>query len=179
MPRAAARAVGLPGGLLIKEIATTIVEAVEIPAGDEPPATELMRMETAMAGMDPEAMHDHERPGEPSGFGCPDCHGALFSIQEGGLLRFRCRVGHAWSAESLLARQANDLESALWMALRSLEEKATLQHHMSARALQRGNTMTASRFAQAEQEALNAAELVRKLVTSVDAAHPAPTEEYS
>src|SRR3712207_9263557 len=89
-----------------------------------------MDTETAMANLDPDALHDEDRPGVPSGFGCPTCHGALFSITEGGMDRFRCRVGHAWSPDALAAEQAQALEGALWMALRGLEERAALSLRM-------------------------------------------------
>ena len=123
--------------------------------------------EAAMADMDPTAMHDEERPGTPSGFACPDCHGALFEIVEGSLTRYRCRVGHAWSAESLAARKTVDLESALWMALRSLEEKAVLSRTLGGSAVDRGHDLTAERFEEAADEALRAAELVRDLIAQI------------
>ena len=40
---------------------------------------------------------------EPSPFACPECHGVLLQVKEGGRARFRCHTGHAYSAESLLA----------------------------------------------------------------------------
>jgi len=120
-----------------------------------------------MAELDPAAMHDLTRPGEPSGFGCPDCAGALFKIEEGTMVRYRCRVGHAWSAASLLARQSVDLEGALWMALRSLEEKAALTDDLAHRAGGEGHARTASRFQESAREALHAAELVRKLIAEI------------
>jgi two-component system, chemotaxis family, protein-glutamate methylesterase/glutaminase len=143
--------------------------------GAEP--SELMEMETAMADLDPSALNDPDRPGEPAGLGCPDCNGSLFQIHEGGLLRFRCRVGHAWSPQSLLAEQAVSLEGALWMALRSLEEKAALSRDMSARATARGHDRTANRFADDGQEAINAANLVRDLIARIASGSISLTEE--
>jgi two-component system, chemotaxis family, protein-glutamate methylesterase/glutaminase len=129
--------------------------------GAAPP---LLERETEMAELDPDEMHDPERPGVPAGFGCPDCAGALFQIDDGGLRRFRCRVGHAWSPESLLARQSAALESALWVALRSLEEKAALNRDLQEGAASAGHTITAARFGENADEAWRAAELVRRLV---------------
>ncbi|MGA8531572.1 MAG: chemotaxis protein CheB, partial [Acidobacteriaceae bacterium] len=39
-----------------------------------------------------------ERPGDPSVFACPDCGGVLLEMEQNGFLRFRCRVGHAFTA---------------------------------------------------------------------------------
>jgi two-component system chemotaxis response regulator CheB len=120
-----------------------------------------------LARLDPRAVHDVDRPGRPSGFGCPDCAGSLFEISEGSLLRYRCRVGHAWSAESLLARQSAALEGALWVALRSLEERAALNADLGDRADGRGHDKAATRFRENAHEATGAAELVRQLITEI------------
>jgi hypothetical protein len=71
---------------------------------------------------------------------------------------------------SLLAPQGVALESALWMALRSLEEKAALNLELGRRATQRGHPSSASRFAIGAAEATNAAELVRQLAAGMLAA---------
>ncbi|HEV8164959.1 MAG TPA: chemotaxis protein CheB, partial [Actinomycetota bacterium] len=95
-----------------------------VPEPTDPVAAEL-KAEVELEGFSMEAIGGGN-PGRPSGFSWPDCNGVLWEIQEGGLVRFRCRVGHAWSPESLLTQQSEALEAALWAALRSLEERAAL-----------------------------------------------------
>jgi two-component system chemotaxis response regulator CheB len=174
MPRAATRA-DHPESVAVREIADRVVawlrdvpEDTTVPASAGPTsATSLSDEETLIAQLDPDTMHRHDRPGEAAGLGCPDCAGALFRIEEGGLVRFRCRVGHAWSSESLLVRQTVALESALWTALRSLEEKAALNDELRTRAAASGHDLAAARFAAGADEATRAAELLRGLVADV------------
>ena len=76
--------------------------------------------------------------GEPSGFTCPECGGTLYERRGEKLDHFRCRTGHAYSPESLLAQQAEALEATLWAALRSLEENAALTRRMEKRSRDHG-----------------------------------------
>ena len=61
--------------------------------------------------------------GPASEYTCPDCNGSLVSLGGGS---FRCRVGHAWTRDALLAARDDEVESALWVSSRSLQEKAKL-----------------------------------------------------
>ncbi|MDN4162892.1 chemotaxis protein CheB [Nocardioides abyssi] len=168
MPRSAAAADHVEHVLPVAQMPALLTEVLAaLPPAPEAPPTELMNAEAEMADLDPDTMHDPDRPGTPSGFGCPDCNGALFEIEDGGMLRFRCRVGHAWSPDSLIARQSTALESALWMALRGLEEKVAMNTTLAGRADQRGDHRTAERFRAAADESRGAAELVRALVASI------------
>ena len=167
MPRAAARAAGLDLMLPVSKIPDALADLLADEIGSASSPTDLVEEETALADLDPVSLHDPDRPGTPSGYACPDCHGALFEIVEGDLVRYRCRVGHAWSAQSLVARQTADLEGALWMALRSLEEKASLSRELGARARDEGMGLSAVRFEEASTEATSAAELVRELITRI------------
>ena len=132
----------------------------------EPALSPLLEIETDLALMDGDAMNQAERPGTPSGFSCPDCSGVLFEIRDGELTRYRCRVGHAWSAESLFGEQSTQLDTALWMALRGLEEKAALARELRDRARERGSVLSASRFEDQACEAFSAATTLRRLVES-------------
>ncbi|HST82813.1 MAG TPA: chemotaxis protein CheB [Kineosporiaceae bacterium] len=149
------------------ELLTSLV-GVEVPdsAEGDPDLIRLMETEVSIAELTAESLHESHRPGTAAGFACPDCQGTLFTIGEEDFARFRCRVGHAWSLQSLLAEHRTAVEGALWMALRALEEKAALCIDMSKRAGASGASISARRFIDQATDARAAAELVRGLIAS-------------
>jgi two-component system chemotaxis response regulator CheB len=180
MPRSAVAHARPEHVLPLAELPDLLVKLVreEVDAGSAPPPTTLMRMETAVAELDAQAMSAADRPGDPAGLSCPECSGTLFRIEDGGLVRFRCRVGHAWSPESLVAQQAAAMESALWMALRALEERAALSRDMAARARDRGHPLAGRHFGEDHDDAVRAADLLRKLIADMaTGGHGGPQEE--
>jgi two-component system chemotaxis response regulator CheB len=81
---------------------------------------------------DPSAEPEKQR-GHPSTFICPDCGGVMWELEEEGLLRYRCRVGHAHSAGSMADATAANVERSLWAAVRALEESAELSRRVGRR----------------------------------------------
>ena len=74
------------------------------------------------------------RPDGPaSGFTCPECSGALWELREGELVRYRCRVGHSYSEDAMIAAQGSAVEAALWTALEVLEERSELLRRIARR----------------------------------------------
>src|SRR5262249_31233673 len=67
-----------------------------------------------------------EKQDQPSQFTCPECHGTIWEVEENGEVRFECRIGHSFSPESMAESNDEDVERALWAALRTLEESASL-----------------------------------------------------
>ncbi|HEX2874714.1 MAG TPA: chemotaxis protein CheB [Polyangiaceae bacterium] len=57
---------------------------------------------------------------------CPSCHGSLQETTRSGVAEFGCHVGHRFSLRSLYAEQADQVEFAMWAAIRALEESAAL-----------------------------------------------------
>ncbi len=71
--------------------------------------------------------------GNPSFASCPDCGGKLFEMDENGTTRYRCHIGHAYSEAGLLTGMEVTMESALWTALRILEERKNILGKIQAR----------------------------------------------
>ncbi len=76
---------------------------------------------------------DVTRLGTPSAFTCPECSGTLWELKDGHLIRYRCRVGHAYSAQSMFEAQSEAVETALWVAVRALEESAALSRRIAGK----------------------------------------------
>lgn len=115
-------------GPLVEKLTTE-----DVMADERPGLSDLEIAEDEMAGGGDRGAENQFDPfGELSGFACPDCDGALIALE--GTARFRCRVGHAWTAEALLDAQGGRLERALWTAYRMLEEKAAFAGRLAAMA---------------------------------------------
>jgi two-component system, chemotaxis family, protein-glutamate methylesterase/glutaminase len=167
MPASAVQNVDPDEILKLDEIAPAIARlvATEVPHGIEtaPPATDVS--ENGFAAFDMAMIENpDEHPGQPSGFGCPDCGGALWRLNDGDMVRFRCRVGHAWTSDGLIERQDAALEAALWSALRALEESVALSDQMSRRFEKRSQLALASRYRDAAALGRQRADTIREVL---------------
>jgi two-component system chemotaxis response regulator CheB len=144
-------------GELLMQLAQT-----PVPDKEENAETEFLELEIDMAELEEHPMQEDGHVGKPSVYGCPECGGTLWEIQEADLMRYRCRIGHAYSAQTLLAEQSQALEDALWVALRALEESASLAHRMAHRAGERGSTRSMQQFNEQAEAAHERADIIRK-----------------
>lgn len=166
MPRSAMRYVKTPDFVLpVEQIAPKLVELSKqsvsrVSAGGN---GDLQR-EVDSSKMDQAEVDDPEHPGKPSPFACPECNGVLWEKQEGELLHFRCRVGHAYTENNLAAEQSLGIESALWAALRALEENSSLNMRLADRARGRKHGKVADRFSEVSESKKSQAAALRKLL---------------
>lgn len=101
-----------------------------------------------------------EQLGIPSVYACPDCHGVLWEVKDGNLLRFRCRVGHSYTAETLNVAMAKGTEDTLWASMRALEENADLLRRMASRA----DPRAAARYEEEAETCTNHATSIREIL---------------
>jgi two-component system, chemotaxis family, protein-glutamate methylesterase/glutaminase len=137
------------------------ITAMDLPDAPPPADDSLLDAELAMSDLAPVTTDDLAV--SAAGYGCPTCGGSLFQIVERPVPRYRCRVGHAWSPESLLEEQAIALEGALWMALRALEEKSALSRRM-AQSQNPRHAASGARFLDMAEDAEAAGDTIRRLI---------------
>jgi two-component system chemotaxis response regulator CheB len=150
----------LPLAALAEEL---VALAGESGQGDEVDDQRLVA-EAAMA----DGRHNHpddlDRLGRRSVFSCPECDGVLWELDDDAVLRYRCHVGHAFTADSLWLGQTTLQERALWGAVRSLEEQASLLTRMARRSENDGHQMLAKRFSGRADAARDEARILRGML---------------
>jgi two-component system chemotaxis response regulator CheB len=106
---------------------------------------------------------------------CPECGGTLWHRHDYGAERYRCRVGHTFSADGLMLGKQTALESALWAAIVALEERAEVSRRIARRLEIAGRAARLARYqadsASAEQRAGVLRDLLRDLIQGVDVSY--------
>src|SRR5207244_5633918 len=131
MARSALRSVAVDHCVPVARLGPLLTELSGQPVAAAGPAPERLRREQSVSVGEGNPMDDLSAIGTPSSLSCPDCSGALFEINEGGVPRYRCHTGHAFGPRSLQDAQKESTEEALWSAVRALHEKETLLRKMA------------------------------------------------
>jgi two-component system chemotaxis response regulator CheB len=136
MPLSAIRHMQVDRICTLDEMAKLFVElADDAPPPEGASATEkLMQIENRIAEgiFTVEDWWALEQMSVPSGLNCPICRSAVYELKDHRVLRYRCRSGHAYSAQSLLSGQADAREANLSSLFGALIEEASLAKRMGA-----------------------------------------------
>jgi two-component system chemotaxis response regulator CheB len=164
MPTAALDQV--PGAVVrrARDIGPVLGELTGRPLLDGHRPSDRLVYEVGVSRGDESGIVEFDPPGSVVGMSCPDCSGPLFDLGGSDNPRFRCRVGHAWSPQSLGAAQDDAVERALYAALRALEDKVALSNRIANTAEAAGSARVAARSRRSAQEALNSAVVLRGLL---------------
>ncbi|HET8610566.1 MAG TPA: chemotaxis protein CheB [Burkholderiales bacterium] len=126
------------------EMAQLLVKLSGEDAAPAPEVPEDIRLEAGIAlgrRSDPETT---AKFADPVRLSCPACGGVLSQIRRWPPLRFRCQVGHAYTAEVLAAEQESDVDEAMRVALRIVEERMVLIEKLADDARRNGHHAAAA-----------------------------------
>lgn len=163
MPLSALRHVAVDACLPLSGIAGALARLAAEPAPPTPEIPMDIRLEAAIAAQEHATMSSEAKLGTPSSFTCPECQGPLWEIDDPEVLRFRCHVGHAFTAASILEAQAEEAEAILWRLLRARQQRAELARRMAERE-HAGRPALAARLRARAAEYDADAELVRRML---------------
>jgi two-component system chemotaxis response regulator CheB len=167
MPAAASAAVPHAPSLPVRQIAHWITEQSRTPLiavermdddGMEREVAQFLRQAPSVEG-DP--------TGQLIGLSCPECNGPIFEQRGGTVSRYICRVGHAWSRDSMVDAQSEAVEQALWVAIQRLEERLKLLDRMTRWTEEGGQPITRARYQEETQRTREALKIIRMLQSRI------------
>ncbi len=138
------------------------------PEGRPVPVDSNLKYEVDIASGGRGSMAEMDRIGRRSVFACPDCHGVMWEIEEGELVRYRCHVGHAYSSEIMGLALDENLRQAFGSALRALDERTALARKLEAHAIATGRTTIAESWAAKAREFEAEAGVIRDSIRRTD-----------
>lgn len=114
--------------------------------------------------------HDMEKLyGPPTALVCPECSGPIWESNDGEHNQYRCVVGHVYSPESFVAEEGVAAERALWVAVKTLQERADLLKKLSDKAAAMNQSMSAASFTEKAHESQSHADVIRGILGRFDA----------
>jgi two-component system, chemotaxis family, protein-glutamate methylesterase/glutaminase len=141
---------------------------VRQPAGQPTPVPEGLAYEVDIASGARSSMREMDGIGRRSVLACPDCHGVMWEIEDGELVRYRCHVGHAYSAELMSLALDENLTRALATALRALDERTALAKKLQKQASEAGRPRIAETWERKARELEEEAKVIRDSVRRAD-----------
>ena len=141
---------------------------VRQPEGQPVPVAGAIEYEVEIARGGRGSMNEMDRIGRRSVLACPDCHGVMWEIDEGELVRYRCHVGHAYLAEIMSLALDDNLRRAVGSALRALDERISLARNLEKQASGSGRTQIAESWAEKAREFEREAKVIRDSIRRTD-----------
>ena|SRR5215472_8434354 len=133
-------------------------------AGTALPVPPEIRLEVEIAAGERIGSQELTRVAAPAPLTCPACGGVLSEVNARHPMRFRCQVGHAYTADALAKEQESRVDEALRVALRIIGERAELVHRMAGDARDRGRVAVAAQYESRSAEYREYADMIRRVM---------------
>lgn len=164
MPRRAMEATTVDASVSAAKLGDVLSDLVREAAGPALPVPPEIRLEVDIAAgqrVGSDLMRDIA---DPVALTCPACGGVLSAVRDGRPLRFRCQVGHGYTADALAKEQEDRVDEAMRVALRIIEERAELVHRLAEDGRRSGRPAVAAMYDQRAEEYGTYADTIRRVV---------------
>jgi len=168
MPRNALAATEVDHQAALDDMPGLLSGLVVAPAGSPVPVPADIRLEVdIMARHSGDEVAALDRLGQRSVFTCPDCGGVMWELQDGDTPRYRCHLGHAYSAESFGHAMSGEVVEGMEAALRALEERGRMLRRLGEQARRRGQARSARMWSERAEVFGRQAEAVRAALLQI------------
>lgn len=145
MPLAAMEAVNVDYLASAADLGELISRLAGTQAGLEQHTPRDLRLEVEIAAGQRVGSAELATIAKPTPVTCPECHGVLSEVVDSRPLRFRCQVGHGYTAD-VLATHMGNIDEAIRVAMRMMEERVILVERMASDARDTGRDAIADLY---------------------------------
>lgn len=165
MPRAALEATEVDHVGRADELSGLLAILAGSAAGPAGPAPSELELEVAIAAGRRLGSDQLRAIADATPLSCPHCHGVMSEIRGAKPLRYRCQIGHAFTAEALVSSQDGGVGEALRIAMRMMEERVELVTRMGREARESGRNAVAELYEARATEYAGYAATLRRAAT--------------
>src|SRR5262249_4594227 len=123
MPESALRILRPDHVTPLHQLPALLERLVREPEGPSVPVPQSIQFEVEIARSGRTSMSTLDRIGRRSVLACPDCNGVMWEIDEDDVIRYRCHVGHAYTADLMSLALDESLRRALASAAPAPDER--------------------------------------------------------
>lgn len=145
MPLAALESADVDHVAAASDLAAIISQVAQSDAGQAVDPSDSLTLEVEIAAGGRLGSDRLRQIADPSPLSCPDCQGVLSEMRDETPLRYRCQIGHSYTAE-VLASRIDEVDQAVRVAMRVMEERVTLVERMASDARKAGRTAVAELY---------------------------------
>lgn len=161
MPLAALEAVDADEVASADQLAGIIEEVIHRDANGAGECPDMVAVEVKIAAGGRIGSEEMRKIADPSALTCPECNGVMSEVRGQKPLRYRCQIGHAETAEIMAARR-EQVDEAMSVALRVMEERLTLVTRMGEDARETGRSAVAELYEARAVEYRRYAQILRE-----------------
>jgi two-component system, chemotaxis family, protein-glutamate methylesterase/glutaminase len=168
MPRSAMEIVDVDASLALGDLPPVLAQWAQEPPGEPmtPPFSLLAEVE--MSRSESGNIGHLNEIGELVPLTCSECGGPLWQIKDDKMTRFRCRVGHAYTAKTLASEITDAVERSLWAAVQMMDERVRTLEHLADTEQQKDHRRSSASFHDKAAEVREHTERLRQLLLSIN-----------
>jgi two-component system chemotaxis response regulator CheB len=168
MPRSAMEIVDVDAAMALGDLPAVLTRLAQEPPGPPTAPPYDLLAEVEMSRVESGNIGQLNEIGELVPVTCAECGGPLWQIKDDKIARFRCRVGHAYTAKALAREITDAVERSLWVAVQMMDERTRTLEHLATAEQEKGRKRGSATFRDRAAETREHAERLRQLLLAIN-----------
>ena len=167
MPRSAMEIVDVDASMALGDLPALLARLAQEPPGPPKQAPYELLAEVEMSRTESGNIGQLNEIGSLVPLTCVECGGPLWQLKDDKQTRFRCRVGHAFTAKAYAAEMGAQVERSLRVAVQMMDDRVRTLEQLASSEEEKGRRRCAGGFHDWAAEIREHTERLRQLLLSI------------